>query len=165
MRARVCSGVQGGAPGCNVVNDDRTLAERNRHASRRFGSQGRLGCRAIPFISIDGPAGIQDARSQEIAATGMTLPSRQDQRGAREGMGLGCRRLRERGHSGREREKIIWRRNEERGSRKRREGEFNRNKRTIQTIAEKRDSEIIEWGNRDWLMQKWKNVTKKYCVR
>lgn len=48
--------------------------------SRWFNSQGRLGRRAIPFISIHGPAGIQDARSQEVAAIGMTLPSRQDQR-------------------------------------------------------------------------------------
>lgn len=62
----------------NVIIDDRR--EGKATASRWFNSQGRLGRRAIPFISIDGPAGIQDARSQEVAATGMTLPSRQDQR-------------------------------------------------------------------------------------
>lgn len=62
----------------NVVIDDR--GEGKATASRWFNSQGRLGRRAIPFISIDGLAGIQDARSQEVAATGMTLPSRQDQR-------------------------------------------------------------------------------------
>lgn len=68
----------------NVLIDDRR--EGKATVSRWFNSQGRLGRRAIPFISIDGSAGIQDARSQEVAATGMTLPFQQDQRTPRTGI-------------------------------------------------------------------------------